>query len=303
MKFVIGALFLAMLLYVTTDSQTAPSAAMSAANELLKQQKYSEAAVAFEAIVKGEPQNGQAWYQLASADYYLKNYPAAATAYEKNIALSQSAFAMYNLAGIYSLMGEKQKALDWLDKALNSPKMVLAVANFDDADFTNIKNEAGFIALRDKTDRKVRPCMYSAAAKQLDFWVGEWEVYNPQGRHDGSSVVQSFASGCGVLENWTGTFGGGGKSINFYDPDAGKWFQYWMGANGAPFRYSGSYRDGAMRYESETAGPDGTKRLAKLTFFNIDANTVRQLAENSSDGGKTWSISYDYKYVRRKSSK
>jgi hypothetical protein len=142
--------------------------------------------------------------------------------------------------------------------------------------------------------------MYSAEARQFDFWIGEWDVFNPQGRHDGTSVVQSVSGGCGILENWTDSFGDTGKSINFYDTEAKKWFQYWIGQNGGPLRYSGEYRDRAIRYEGEVTGKNGNKVPARLTFFNIDANTVRQLAENSLDGGKTWTTLYDYKYVRKK---
>lgn len=55
-----------------------------------------------------------------------------------------------------------------------------------------------------------------------------------------------------------------------------------------------------MRYEGETVGKDGKKTLLRLTFFNLDPNTVRQLAENSPDDGKTWTTVYDFKYVRSK---
>jgi len=40
--------------------------------------------------------------------------------------------------------------------------------------------------------------------------------------------------------------------------------------------------------------------LSRLTFSKIDENTVRQLTENSTDGGKTWNVGYDFKYTRKK---
>ncbi|MEX1140403.1 MAG: hypothetical protein WEF53_13745 [Bacteroidota bacterium] len=40
--------------------------------------------------------------------------------------------------------------------------------------------------------------------------------------------------------------------------------------------------------------------MLRLTFFYTDANTVRQFAEQSVDEGNTWTVSYDFKYVRRK---
>ena len=77
-----------------------------------------------------------------------------------------------------------------------------------------------------------------------------------------------------------------------------KWYQYWMGSNGMPVRYAGIYTDGAMRYETEPSVTGGARMLQRLTFFNLDVNTVRQLAEQSTDDGKTWTVTYDFKYVR-----
>ena len=55
-----------------------------------------------------------------------------------------------------------------------------------------------------------------------------------------------------------------------------------------------------MRYEGEPVASQGAQTLSRLTFFNLDANTVRQFAEQSWDDGKTWTVLYDFKYVRKK---
>jgi tetratricopeptide (TPR) repeat protein len=274
------------------------SAQMTAANELLNAEKWEPAAAAYQAILQTEPKNAAAWYQLATARYSLKQYAQAAEAFEKNVGLTDSGFAMYNLACVYSLMNEREKAIQWLTKTVDNPKTVLPAVRFDDSDLTNIKDDPRTKALADKVDRTIHPCMYSTEARQFDFWVGEWDVYNPQGRKVGSSVIQSFAAGCGVLENWTDGFGGTGKSINFYDPNEHKWYQYWMGQNGSPSRYSGVYKDGAIRYIGEPYTLNGQKITPRLTFFNLDTNTVRQFAEKSDDG-KIWNTVYDFKYVRK----
>src|SRR5712692_8138415 len=43
--------------------------------------------------------------------------------------------------------------------------------------------------------------------RQLDFWVGEWEVRGPLGRHLGDSRVQQILRDCVVFENWSGADG------------------------------------------------------------------------------------------------
>jgi tetratricopeptide (TPR) repeat protein len=279
------------------------SSQMAAANELFKAQKWSEAADAYEQVLKSENSNGVAWSNLGSARYWLKQYQPAADAFEKSVAINASGFTMYNLACVYSLLGQKDKAIEWLTKTVDDPKMILPALNFNDPDLAAIKDDARFKALAERVDRKIHPCKFSDESKQFDFWVGEWDVYNPQGRKTGTSIIQSIAGGCGVLENWTDGFGGSGKSINFYDPTDHKWYQYWVGQNNAPARYAGIYRDGALRYIGEPSVVNGKKIVPRLTFFNIDANTVRQFAESSNDDGKTWTPVYDFKYVRKTQNK
>jgi len=51
--------------------------------------------------------------------------------------------------------------------------------------------------------------------------------------------------------------------------------------------------------EMAVAAKEKAAFLAK-SADKVDENTVRQLAENSTDDGKTWKATYDFKYVRKK---
>lgn len=277
-------------------AQNALTPEMEAANDLFTSQRWAEAARAYEAIVAAYPNNARAWYQLALSRFALKQFEPSISAFQRNIALSNNPSAMYNVACAFARLNQKSKAMEWLEQAVNNNLSPLNIAADDD--LANLRDEARFKELATILDRKRRPCMYSEAARQFDFWIGEWDVFNLLGQKAGTSVIQQVAEGCGVLENWTSTLGGTGKSINFFDPATVKWYQYWIGANGEPHRYEGIYKDGAMRFEGESQA--GNVRT-RLTFFNLDANTVRQLAERSTDEGKTWTTTFDFKYVRRKS--
>lgn len=280
------------------QSALVPSPRMTAAGELYRNKKYAEAVTAYQAIVGDEPNNGRAWYFLGMSLHLLGRYRDAIGAFEKNVAIARNPGAMYNIASGHSRLNEPDKAFEWLEMALAAG--AAASVNIEaDPDLANIRSDARFKRMIDLADRGKRPCMYLAEARQFDFWIGDWDVFNPAGQKAGTNSVQLFSEGCGLMENWTGTQGGDGKSINFFDPGTKKWYQSWIGSGGGALRYSGSYRDGAMRYEGETIGPDGKTTLQKLTITKIDENTVRQLAETSVDGGKNWSVSYDLKYVRR----
>ncbi len=277
---------------------TPPSPAMVAARKLMVAKDWAAAAKAYEEIVKAEPANAPAWYQLGMARFSQEQFRPAIAAFEKNIAIANNPSAMYNVACAYARLGEKEQALAWLNKAVTaglSPFTNLA----EDTDLALLREDPAFKELVKATDTKRRPCMYSAEARQFDFWLGEWDVFTPQGQQAGTSSILQVAEGCAIYENWKATVGGTGKSLNFYDATAKKWYQYWIGATGAPARFAGNFSDGAMRYEAEPTLANGKKVLARLTFFNMDANTVRQLAEQSMDDGKTWTVLYDFKYVRK----
>ena len=278
--------------------QPKPSPKMAAANELYKQQKFQEAVAAFGDVIKDEPNNGRAWYFMGMSLHSLGKWEQAIAAFEKNVAIAQNPSSMFNIACGYSRLKQNDKAFEWLEKALTNGA-AFTVNLETDEDLANIRQDARFKKMTELADRQKRPCIYSAEARQFDFWVGDWDVFNTLGQKAGTNSVQLFSDGCGLLENWTNTTGGDGKSINFYDTGTGKWYQSWIGTGGGALRYSGNFREGAMRFEGETIA-NGAKTFQKLTFTKLDENTVRQLFEASTDDGKTWAITYDLKYVKRK---
>lgn len=300
-------LFVAIFSCISCYSQTfnaqppppVPPPSMAVANDLYKQQKWAEAAKAYRAVTKAEPENGRAWYFLGSSLHSMGKYDQAVEAFQKNVAIANNPLAMFNIACGYSRLKKADMAFEWLEKALNNG--AAPMINLEkDTDLENIRSDARFKKMTELAERKQKPCMYLPEARQFDFWVGEWDVFNPAGQKAGTNSIQVFSSGCGLMENWTGTLGGEGKSINYYDSSTQKWYQSWIGSAGGAMRYEGQFKEGAMRFEGVTVEQNGKKTLQKLTFSKIDEDTVRQLAETSSDEGKTWTVRYDFKYVRKK---
>ena len=97
----------------------------------------------------------------------------------------------------------------------------------------------------------------------------------------------------------SGHANGTGKSLNFYDASLHKWRQTWADSSGGVSEFAGEYKDGALRFEGESHTPVGTKIMRRLTFFNLGPDRVRQFSEASKDDGKTWTVDYDFTYVRR----
>jgi hypothetical protein len=86
-----------------------------------KAKQWPEAVKAWEQIVAINPQLGRAWSGLGEACYETKEYRKAIPAYAKMIELRYfyPSIACYNTACCYALLGEKEPALEWLQKSLD----------------------------------------------------------------------------------------------------------------------------------------------------------------------------------------
>lgn len=134
--------------------------------------------------------------------------------------------------------------------------------------------------------------------REFDFWVGEWDVRDAAGKTAGVNVITNEQAGCVIVERWKSAQGGTGQSLNYYDPAVKRWKQLWVGL-GILLHMEGGYRDGSMRLE----GPLqylGQNRVTTLrgTWTLLPDGRVRQLFEESEDGGKTWTAWFDGYYTR-----
>jgi len=147
------------------------------------------------------------------------------------------------------------------------------------------------------TSSAARPCS-AAEYRQFDFWIGDWDVFDRDGGLAGRNRVESIEGGCGVQENWTASGGGTGRSINTYSPGDKQWHQYWLGSGGGILDLAGTFANGTLTYTGISAGAGGARIDNRLEFSKNADGSVRQLWRQSRDGGKTWSVAFDGKYVR-----
>jgi CubicO group peptidase (beta-lactamase class C family) len=105
---------------------------------------WENASWAYEAITKQNPTNGFAFSRLGQALSSLQKYDQAAIAYEKSLALKfRPPNTMYNLACVYSLKGDKDKAFQWLERAL-AAGFENSTALQTDSDLNNLRGDARF---------------------------------------------------------------------------------------------------------------------------------------------------------------
>lgn len=137
--------------------------------------------------------------------------------------------------------------------------------------------------------------------RQFDFWLGTWDVFDPDGRQVGMNEITMELNGCVLHEHWQ-SLGGPhrGNSYNIYDRTTGRWHQTWVDNSGLLLQLDGGLVDGNMVLEGETLNPEGDRILNRITWSREEEGTVRQLWEMSEDGGESWTVAFDGRYVKRR---
>ncbi len=131
---------------------------------------------------------------------------------------------------------------------------------------------------------------------QLDFWIGEWEVFSGEdGPKSADVVIEPVLGDCALHEIWTGARpGGNGRGLATYDRRTGEWQYFWASAGGSMSVWTGKLIDGTeMRFVREQPDPDGRTRLRHWSLIDLPDGRVRELSLASLDGGRNWETEYD----------
>mgnify|MGYP002624085850 CR=1 FL=1 len=272
---------------------------MQAAQKYFADQDWSNAAKAYKKIIDQQPENGQAWMFYGASLHNLEKFADAIPAFEKADVLGfASARARFNLARALARLGKNDDSFQWLEKATGAGFSQVQLLKTD-ADLASLRSDARFATIVEKADRNARPCEYNPDCRAFDFWIGEWEVFMPNGQKAGENRIEKTVNGCVLLENWTSDNGGTGKSMNYYDAAAKKWKQLWVDGGGGHMAYEGVFKDGALHFEGYQIQANGNKSLFKMIFTPQENGDVRQYIEQSLDGGKTYQVWFDGMYKKK----
>ena len=173
--------------------------------------------------------------------------------------------------------------------------------------FCMIKNFVGFILIyilvgSVHAQNTGSPCACCTDEyKQLDFWIGDWVVYSG-GQMVGFNKITKIEADCVLRENWKSQVSShSGTSYNFYDKNLRKWRHIWIGSDGISLDVRGDFKDKKMVMISDEIVDEKLNRVInKITWYNNPDGTVRQIWEQSKDGGLAYSTQWDGLYRRRK---
>ncbi|MBO6880586.1 hypothetical protein [Winogradskyella sp.] len=135
---------------------------------------------------------------------------------------------------------------------------------------------------------------------EFDFWIGTWEVTNPDGTKAGENVIEKVQDKCVLQENWTSASPGyTGTSNNFYNYKTKQWEQIWVDNKGQSLHLKGNKvgNQMIMRTDDET-NAEGKTFFHRVTWTDNKDGTVRQLWETITEGSETV-IAFDGLYKRK----
>jgi hypothetical protein len=135
--------------------------------------------------------------------------------------------------------------------------------------------------------------------RQLDFWLGDWDTFEPGDAHTSvaRAHVDLIAAGCAVHELYEQTDGLIGDSILSFDPVRKLWQQTWVTNYGSLMVIAGTFKDGALNLEGTSHSRSGKVLQQKITW-KAEGKGVRESSVMSKDGGATWEPAFDVLFLK-----
>jgi tetratricopeptide (TPR) repeat protein len=263
--------------------------------------RWTQSADAYRALLRADTTNVFNWYRygvsLEETGQYKESINALRHALRAQPPLSNQ--VRYRLAKAHAGLGARDSAIVHLDAAAGGGLRTWEAVKAD-SDFAPLHGNPRFTQALAHIESNRFPCRQAAESRQLDFWVGDWTVVSGS-TVLGANRIERVNGDCMLQENWQSNGGGGGgKSWSYYDPTLLKWKQLFIFDNGGVMDFTGGPHDGTMRFEtSAPATATSPAAITRMTYFPIAKDTVRQLFQRSTDGGKTWSAGFDGFYVRK----
>ena len=142
----------------------------------------------------------------------------------------------------------------------------------------------------------------SPESRQLDFWVGEWELSYSSGGAPGKSRnrITKTLDGCAILEEFSGAPGTKleGRSYSTFDRATRQWKQTWVDNTASYLDFTGGLLpDGRMHFARE-AGPPGKRFRQRMVWQDVKPDSLKWLWQRSDDDGATWKTTWEIDYLR-----
>ena len=146
------------------------------------------------------------------------------------------------------------------------------------------------------------PCRATEVSRNLDFWVGDWDVYVGSS-YAGRDVVERTLGGCAITERWKDTDNSEGMSLFAYDARRDLWTQTWVTDNsaipgGIKTKVLRAHSSASTTFQGEIEGPTGAVYYDRTILTALPDGRVHQQIQVSRDG-IAWRTGFDAIYLPR----
>lgn len=140
-------------------------------------------------------------------------------------------------------------------------------------------------------------CSANAAARQLDYWLGDWSVDSGNGY---SSVHRSLDD-CLLIESWgSNRSAHRGENVIAFSPEQKLWYGLFADNQGRVHSMQGSVQGGTAEFTGPGRDENGASILKRVKVVRVNDTTVQQIWEKSTDNGATWTLEFKMDYIRKK---
>ena len=262
---------------------------------LFESGRFQDALAAWQAVADRQPDAVRPRARIAACLLALgRNDEALAILEPLAAAAPDQPLLLVRLAAAHAATDDPDRALDALDRAAAAGAR-LAMGIDTDPAFDRLRRRPRFAAVRARIEANDHPTADDPAFRAFDFWVGTWEARTEDGVRQGTNRIERVLGGAAIVERWSGATGYRGMSLNRFDRHAGTWRQTWVDDQGDVVEFEdGAVRDGRMVFVAQ----DRAGTIRRLSFEPGGPDAFRQVSEQSTDGGATWSLEYDFRYRR-----
>ena len=136
------------------------------------------------------------------------------------------------------------------------------------------------------------------AARQFDFWLGEWDCSWGDGEGGTNSVYLDLGDKV-VVESFDArpSLEYQGMSHSVYDRAVARWKQTWVDSDGTYLDFVGGFENGVMELR-RNGEVDGAPAVFRMRWENIERDSLDWSWQRSDDGGATWTTLWAIGYTR-----
>lgn len=139
-------------------------------------------------------------------------------------------------------------------------------------------------------------CSSNPAARQLDYWLGDWSVDSGRGR----SQVHLSLDKCELVESWSSNISDHrGENTIAYNSEKKVWYGLFVDNHGRAHMFSGKVSDGSAEFQGPGQDENDAPGLKRVRVVRVNPRTVDQIWEKSADNGATWTTDFKMEYLRK----